>query len=251
MPLPVLRGVIERRILCNYSVDLDAMARVLPAPFRPLPVRGRAVGGICLIRLGELRPRGLPVARGLRSENAAHRVAVAWEDAEGRTREGVYVPRRDTSSRLVVLAGGRLFPGEHHHARFVVDESPRRVHVAMASDDHRVRVEVEGTVATSLPSSSVFGSLAEASAFFERGSLGYSASRDAGAFEGLELSCRTWSVTPLEVERAHSSWFEDRERFPHGSVRFDSALLMRDVHHEWHGRAALRAPTAAAATAGA
>jgi hypothetical protein len=251
MPLPVLRGVIERRILCNYSVDLDVMARVLPAPFRPLPVRGRAVGGICLIRLGELRPRGLPVARGFHSENAAHRVAVVWEDPDGRTQEGVYIPRRDTSSRLVVLAGGRLFPGEHHHARFRVEESPRRVHVAMASDDGQVQVEVEGTVAAALPPESVFGSLAEASSFFERGSLGYSATRGGGAFEGLELSCRTWSVTPLAVERARSSFFEDRERFPHGSVRFDSALLMRDVHHEWHGRAVLRAPAVAGATAGA
>jgi hypothetical protein len=33
-----------------------------------------------------------------------------------------------------------------------------------------------------------------------------------------------------------SSFFEDRQRFPEGSVRFDSALLMRDLQHEWHAR---------------
>ena len=69
MKLPELAAVVERRLLVNYRVDPDVAARLVPPPFRPQLVRGWAVAGICLIRLGRLRPRGLPSAVGLRSEN--------------------------------------------------------------------------------------------------------------------------------------------------------------------------------------
>ena len=99
MGLPEIRGTIERRILANYRVDPDAITRVLPEPFSPSLVDGQAMAGVCLIRLVGLRPRWVPAALGLRSESAAHRIAVNWEH-EGKRHEGVYVPRRDTSSRL-------------------------------------------------------------------------------------------------------------------------------------------------------
>ena len=116
MKAPALAAVMERRILVNYRVDPDLLGSYLPALFRPALVGGHGVAGICLIRLGRIRPAGLPAA-GLRSENAAHRVAVCWDGADGPV-TGVYIPRRDTSSRLAALAGGRLFPGYLHLARF-------------------------------------------------------------------------------------------------------------------------------------
>jgi hypothetical protein len=63
--LPVLAGVVDRRLLINYSVDPDVVAGILPRPFRPQLVRGRAVAGICLIRLRNMRPAGLPSWVGL------------------------------------------------------------------------------------------------------------------------------------------------------------------------------------------
>ena len=234
--IPVMRGVIERRILANYRVDAERAARVLPAPFRPLLVKGHAVAGICLIRLGGIRPRFVPKWLGIGSENAAHRIAVEWDDA-GAVKQGVYIPRRDTSSRLNSLVGGRLFPGVHHHARFEVTESKQGVAVALASDDGEVAVRVKGRVAAVWPGDSVFADLAEASKFFEAGSLGYSATRVAGRYDGLELRCERWGVEALEVSEIQSSFFDDRERFPAGSAVFDCALLMRNVRHEWHGRA--------------
>src|SRR5690349_20999009 len=106
MRLPVISGVIERRILVNYRVDPDVLAAMLPQPFRPQVVDGYGVAGICLIRLGQLRPQGFPRWLGIGSENAAHRVAVEWDEG-GQVRRGVYVLRRDTNSRLNTLAGGR------------------------------------------------------------------------------------------------------------------------------------------------
>src|SRR4051812_19787099 len=113
MRIPVLRGVIDRRVLVNFRVDPRALARVLPKPFRPQLVRGYAIAGICLIRLREVRPRCVPRALGITSENAAHRIAVEWDEA-GATRSGVFIPRRDSSSPWNVLAGATIFPGLHH-----------------------------------------------------------------------------------------------------------------------------------------
>src|SRR5205814_7424198 len=109
MMIPVVRGVIDRRILVNYHVDPSVLAPLLPVPFRPKVIHGVGMVGICLIRLKQVRPMLLPSWLGISSENAAHRTAVEW-DVNGTVREGVYVRRRDTSSWLNALAGGRLFP---------------------------------------------------------------------------------------------------------------------------------------------
>jgi hypothetical protein len=242
MKIPAIRGVIDRRILVNYRAKPAVIARLLPAPFRPKTVEGFGMVGICLIRLREARPRFLPAWLGSTSENAAHRTAVEWDDADGTTREGVYVRRRDTSSRLNAFVGGRLFPGIHHHASFDVRETVDHLEVALRSDDGATSVSVVGDVASDLPGSSIFASLEEASTFFRGGALGYSDTPDPTRFQGLELSCREWEVEPLDVSSVRSSFFEDRSNFPEGSIEFDCALLMRGIEHDWLGRSDLCCP---------
>lgn len=231
-------GLIERRILVNFHVDPDVLASQLPAPFRPKLVNGAGMAGICLIRLGQVRPRGMPRWLGIASENAAHRFAVEWQ-VDGLLREGVYVCRRDTNSRLNALAGGRLFPGVHHHARFTVQEDEESYAIEIASDDRTNSIYVQGRRAEQLPSTTIFTSLPEASRFFQGGALGYSATPQPGRFHGLELNCLRWHVEPLHVDAVRSSYFDDPSRFPAGSIEFDCALLMRDIEHQWHARAEL------------
>src|SRR5262245_25184754 len=114
---PVLRGVIARRILLNYRADPEVVARALPPCFRPQLQSGHAIVGVCLIRLQQVRPRGWPAWLGVSSENAAHRAAVEWDTPDG-PRQGVYIWRRDTGSRLNAWAGGRVFPGLHRRSEF-------------------------------------------------------------------------------------------------------------------------------------
>jgi hypothetical protein len=241
MYLPIIQGMIARRLLVNYRVDPDVIAALLPLPFRPKLVRGAAIAGICLIRLQGIRPRGMPALFGLTSENAAHRIAVEWEE-HGHLREGVYIPRRDTNSRLNTLVGGRLFPGMHHHARFTTTERADSISITLTSDDGVVRVIVAGWPATTLPAQSVFGSLDEASTFFERGAFGYSATHNPDRFDGLELRSRHWQVEPFTVEHVETSFFANHSLFPSGSATFDCALLMRGIPHEWHGHDQLCSP---------
>ena len=238
MQLPVIRGVIDRRILVNFHVDPLVLAPLLPAPFRPKIVHGVGLVGICLIRLKKVRPTFVPSWVGISSENAAHRTAVEWEN-NGEVREAVYVRRRDSNSWLNALAGGRAVPGYHYHAKFTVDETSERYSVALRSDDGITSMSVRGCRTDKLPASSVFGSVEEASVFFQAGSLGYSATPDPTRFQGLELRCLNWQVEPLEVEEVRSSFFDDASVFPRGSIGFDCALLMRGIEHEWHSQADL------------
>src|SRR3981081_559325 len=127
MQAPALQGIVRRRILVNLRVDPEVIRRPLPTPFHPKLVHGWAMAGICLIRLEKLRPIGLPAAARTSSENAAHRIAVTWTDESDEEREGVYIPRRDTGSRLNALVGGRFFPGEHHRANFQVRDDARTI----------------------------------------------------------------------------------------------------------------------------
>ncbi len=242
-----MRGVIDRRILVNFRVERDVLAHLLPSPFEPRLVNGYGMAGVCLIRLKHIRPRFAPSILGVSSENAAHRIAVEWNQ-NGERRIGVFIPRRDTSSRLNTLAGGRLFPGVHHHSRFKVREGDDQYEITMDSDDGQTHIAVAGRLTTHLPTTSVFSSLQAASDFFEQGSLGYSVTRRPDQFDGLELRSFAWAVQPLEVERVESSFFENRSLFPAASVRFDCALLMRGIEHEWLGRESLCAESDFAAT---
>jgi hypothetical protein len=233
MRLPTIRGVIRRRILANYRVDPSVMQRHLPDRFRPKLHAGYAVAGLCLIRLEHIRPKPAPEVLGLNSENAAHRVAVEW-DEEGATREGVFILRRDTGSSLSHLLGGRLFPGEHHKAAFCVEETAQHIFLSMKSEDGEIALEIDGSVTEEIPEGSIFSALADASAFFEVGSVGYSVTHDPHRLDGLRLETKEWSVQPLALTQVHSTYFSDPIRFPTGSIAFDHALIMRNIEHEWH-----------------
>ena len=239
MYMPVIRGIIERRILINYRVDPQLLERLLPPPFRPQLVNGYGLGGICLIRLNHMRPRMAPAWLGVRSENAAHRVAVQWDEA-AEVRSGVFVMRRESDSHINVLAGGRLFPGQHQRAEFSVQESGNHYSVQVSGGS--VRLTFAGRLASHLPTSSVFRSIEDASAFFARGALGYSPARVAGTFDALELQSDTWNVEPLEMTALQSSFFDDQSRFPGEAVQFDCALLMRNIPHHWHAHPSLCCP---------
>ena len=233
--VPVVRGTIGRRLLVNFRCHPEVLTRLLPPPFRPKLVNGRGMAGICLIRLEDIRPTFLPRFVGLHSENAAHRIAVEWNH-RGQRCEGVFIPRRDTDSRLNEFAGGRIFSGVHHRAHFSVLETTEAFTIKMQSADGTTFVKVQAHLADALPPDSLFRSLSEASDFFQGGALGWSARPRGGEFDGLELRCREWRMTPLRVSSVESSFFADRDLFPRGSAEFDSAFQMRDIAHEWHDR---------------
>lgn len=231
--LPPLRGIIDRRILVNFRLDPAPLADVLPDGFEPRTVDGVAIGGICCIRLAEMRPAGVPTVCGFSSENAAHRIGVEYEGDEGRE-SGVYVPRRDTDSRLNRFVGSRTV-GRQYRADFDVVEGDGRYELSMRSHEGTVSMHVAATEADALPADSVFDSVDEASAYHRCGAVGYCPTPDGEELAGVELDTDEWRVRPLAVESVGASFFESR--LPEGAVEFDNALLMEDIGHAWRRRA--------------
>jgi hypothetical protein len=237
---PELAATIERRLLINYRLDPAVAESLLPPSLRPQVVDGNAVAGICLLRLGALRPAWFAPTLGWGAENAAHRIAVEWDDAAG-THSGVYIPERHSASWLPVAVGGRLFPGVHKHATFTGTESAKRVAVTMTTADTRVRAEVE---ISDRWTSSLFGTVADASAFFQNGSVGWSPSHDGRSLEGLRLTTTQWRVEAGQALAVESSFFD---ALPAGSATLDSVLVMRNVPITWSAPLSLGVGHAASA----
>ena len=237
MKAPTMASIIERRLLVNYRLDPDATARLLPRHMSPDLVNGYAVGGICLIRLSRLRPAGLPARLGVTTENAAHRIAAVWEGPKGPER-GVYIPRRDTSSRLTALIGGRVFPGEHHHARFDVHESVDQLQVSFHSADATAHAGVVVKVDDALRDSALFKDTAAASCFFRDAPIGCSARASRPGVDAVQSTTDCWTITPARLLNVESSFFSDTDRFPIGSAEPDSVLLMRDTPALWRAHPA-------------
>ncbi|HEX7135444.1 MAG TPA: DUF2071 domain-containing protein [Iamia sp.] len=222
---PDLVGRIDRRVLLDHVVAPDVAARHLPPGLEVRLLDDRAVVGVCLIRLVDVRPAGLPAGLGRTVEAAAHRISVVGPGTEA----GVFVPRRDTSSRTAALVGGRVWPGVHGRARVSGARTPCSLRIDVACrDGAAVSVAVDlderrGTTLTDPEATSAFHAV-------ER--TAWSPGRD-GALEVAVLACEGWSARPVGVTAATSTWLDDRRSFPPGTARLAGALLMEDVPMRW------------------
>ena len=233
MQLPVIVGLLDRRILLNYRFDPEYLSKFVPQPFRPRLHKGYGVGGICMIRFHHLRPRHIPQMLGINSENAAHRIAVEWMQ-NGTNHEGVFIPRRDTASGFNYWAGGRIFPGIFQQSIFQVNENAGHYHVEIAQAGVSPHVIFDGEECDDFSESSIFQSVDEASEFFAKGAVGYSLANDKSHYQGMELRLLEWHIQPLKINQAYARLYEEAHDFPNGSVEIDSAMVMKKLRHEWH-----------------
>jgi hypothetical protein len=79
-----------------------------------------------------------------------------------------------------------------------------------------------------------FPTFEDVSEFFGKGDCGLSCSLGGDPLEGLRRRARRWRLEPLAVADLRAAFYDDRERFPAGSIAFDGALVMRGFPHEWH-----------------
>lgn len=231
--LPILEGVIARRLLVNFRLTPEVAQALVPAPMEVQIQNGFAVAGICLIHLTQLRPKGLPTAIGLSSENMAHRFAVTYPVGNIR-QSGVFVRRRETDQRLVALLGGRMFPGVQHPASFAIEDTGDCIEMDIKTEQGASDVALKVSPLAEWTPTPLFATFEESSAFFESGDCGFSCGLHEETLEGMQLKTEFWKASPLQIDRLHSAFFENPALFPPGSATFDSALLMRGIPHEWH-----------------
>jgi len=237
-----ITGTIDRRILINYRLDPKIAKKLLPQPFQPHIHNGYASVGICLIRFKNMRLFFIPSFLGFKSENAAHRFAVTW-DNKGKTETGVYIPRRDTSSRLNSLVGGKLFPGVQHFSKFNINETMANYELSFINKKDNTHLSIDCKKTDDFPANtSMFSSLADSSSFFKINSTGYSPNKKNDSFQGMQFMSEEWRVSPLVVNNVNSSYFNNLSLFPNGSIDFDHALLMENINHSWQSRTDIRKP---------
>jgi hypothetical protein len=232
MDLPVLNGVIDRRILVNYRVRPDIVKALLPPHLQPIIINGYASAGICLLRLKNIGVKYSPSFLRITSENAAHRFLAKYKDA-GKEVYGVYIPRRDTDSMLNVLLAGKFFSWPHYRASFKIQEANGNYSLKMESNDLTTRLQVHVSLTQAFPSDSMFDSVVHASECFQNCPVGVSPSTVPNSFKTIELKTKTWEVKPLHVHELQSSFFDNTSLFPGDCIHFDNALLMEGIEHEW------------------
>jgi hypothetical protein len=71
----------------------------------------------------------------------------------------------------------------------------------MSSADQAITVEIDGSVAKELPSTSIFSSIAEVSSFFEGGAVGYSVTGDRDRLDGLRLKKKSGALNRWMLEK--------------------------------------------------
>lgn len=231
MKTPSSVGKIDRRILVNYSADPEVVKPLVPEGLDLHLVNGRAVVGICLIRLKNIRPKFTPAFLGLTTENIAHRIAVKYEN-NGETRTGVYVPIRHTNSFLTSTIGTRVFSGVYKPAKFVIEERDGQYNIDAESKDKEVSISISAQETREFKSE-LFNSFEEASSFFECSPVGFSPDNKGCELEGIRLTAKGWNMEPLEVTQIKSSFYDDKSLFPEGSIEFDCALIMKDLPVLW------------------
>jgi hypothetical protein len=125
-----------------------------------------------------------------------------------------------------------LFQG----SRFDVKETPERVSIHIVRNDNKEQIGFSGRITDKIMATSIFPSIDEAANFFSLGATGYSATNTKDSYHGMELRCLKWTIEPMDIEYARSYLYDDKQIFPEGSVKLDSALIMKNIPHEWHSR---------------
>ena len=240
MQLPVIRGVIDRRILVNYRVDPGVLAALLPAPFRPkLVAASGMVGRLPDPPEARCGPRFLPPLAGdlLRERRPPRRRRMG---RGGRRREGVFVPRRDTDSRLNRLGGRAALPRRPLTTpAFTVRGDGRPLPRRPPQRRRRTSLSVVGGVNAAV-AGGVGLRLARGGLRLLRGGLA-GVLRDAPArpARGAGAAAPRWRVEPLAGRAGGVQLLRGPVALPAGVGRVRLALLMRGIDHEWHVRGEL------------
>lgn len=94
-------------------------------------------------------------------------------------------------------------------------ETEKNYHIAFKSSDN-TSLLIDAKVSDKFNNGSVFENLETASEFFENGDICFSPK--GNKFQGLKLQTFNWSVRPMEVLNVKSSFFENKNLFPQGSI---------------------------------
>lgn len=214
-----MRGTLRSRLLVNAIVDPDEAAGRLPSGLRPHVTPLGTVVGCCLLDIVDLRPHRLPSRLAVSQRAAAHRISVEWEDDNGETTVGVWVPGRRTNSRLAIALGGRWFPGVHRPAR--VEVTARGDRLAWRVDDGTdFSIDVDAVIEDAAACDVVAGTCLAAA-------VGLSADHH-GKLEGARMVPDVHAARQARIDRLASRFIDSFE-----TAQPAPSYVMQDVDVTW------------------
>jgi hypothetical protein len=220
---------LEQKLLLVFRAEPDTLAEWLPAEIRLRPFRGLGIAGIWIERRQQKASRLLP-ARLAATQNIVHHIYVTRDLAPQREKAGIFVVRRDTSSRWLSWSTTGPEVDRRHHARFRVRRRHESIDLIADSDDRVMHVALAARLTEQLPVNSAFHSLADATAFLQPSSAFMGA---VGGLTPLATPGTTkWRLQPLAVKRIESSLFSSPTT-PCGQLEFDSAFTLRSIEFSW------------------
>src|SRR5258708_34567201 len=92
-----VEAVIRRRLLVNFRVSPDILAKTLPPPFEPRLVHGWGMAGVLPIGLGNFSTGGVPAALRPTTGKPAHPLPGLGDAHTGRRRGASHRHRATTS----------------------------------------------------------------------------------------------------------------------------------------------------------
>lgn len=227
--IPPVRARLAERLIFNFRLPPEAMARLLPVPWlAPQIVNGFGIASFCLLDLRGITVAPLPTALGLPSVSCAPRFGVLDLSASP-PRPAVYVTERWTSSAFGSWFTSLGFSAQHPHAHATWRRTGGVTEVSIVSRKRgpvvSARVRAEDAF-----ESAAFESAGEFADFLASGVSSYGLSRYPGRLTKLDLHKAESTYTPLVVDDLDGPVI--REWRAAGGV-FDSAFRTSGGRYEW------------------
>lgn len=244
---PVVRGMVERRLVGCYACEPADVARALPDGLQPFDVDGRAIATVVLEWWRDVRPGFLPSFFGGSPARALHRIVVAGSGPDGRPAPCSWSVRIDSTSPFGAWLEDGRWSELARPARIELEDEHACLDATMVSHDGRVHVDFAGRRGEARRGAGRFETAGAFERFWERTARPCRL-RNGRAIAGPPDRARLgWE--PLAVERDVVSLFDDPELF--GSCRFEldsawigSALARESSPHAQRDHAPGGAPLA-------
>jgi len=233
-PIPV-SAFFRHSLVLTYAFPPEILQPLLPAGLVLDTYRGLAFLAVALVQTKDLRPAFLPAAMGCNFFLSGYRIFTRLAGI-AQSKRGLQILRSDTDHPWMVCAGNLLTHYNYHLCEATLEERGHEIHWTIRTRRAEADLEVLARMTDNpapLPSTSPFGTLAEARRF--AGPLPYTFDYEEATHSiiGIRAMRQSWNPEPVAVEVLCNT-FLDQEPFCYAKPILANAFHVQDVPYQWH-----------------